>query len=186
MKIRVYVSPSLLEFATPAYGHRATGWECERWDTDDGALIVYSDRSDGGSVFHCAGLPAWGGGGRVAARLGRRADLAIGGSIARGLGEADGRPARRPCFPVWTLRDRSHIHRGPGVPGLGVLKWGVAGSPLINQLAQETAARLLTIGGVPEPKPRCPKGKQWALSLSHDCDRVFLFRALGYLADSWH
>ena len=70
------------------------------------------------------------------------------------------------------------------VPSKGLSVWGCFESPVVHWISSKLRQIIQEIPNLPDPKPLWPKGKSWACCLTHDCDRFFLYKPLGYLRDS--
>jgi hypothetical protein len=71
---------------------------------------------------------------------------------------------------------------GQSAPGADIEQWGVLHAPVVDSLAAALGDELRA-GGVHDPRPRWPDARQWALVLSHDCDRPLAYLPFGYARD---
>lgn len=74
-----------------------------------------------------------------------------------------------------------HERTFPGIPEQdSIAEWGLDATPVVQRLVQAIAAR---IPALPPPRPHWPRGKRWAMCLSHDCDRLLRFHTRGFCRD---
>lgn len=111
--------------------------------------------------------------------------MAIEGMILPECALADGAidPVRAAHFFLSGQHEPGLEQQGQNVPGRKLEEWGLLQNPTVDVLALRLAERLRGLAPAP-PRPRWPKGKKWALVLSHDCDRPHRYRPLGYCRDS--
>jgi hypothetical protein len=93
-------------------------------------------------------------------------------------------PFRVAHFLLTGRHERGLEQPGQSAPGAAIAEWGVLETPVVDRLAARLASRLAALPGLPQPRPRWPHGRRWALALSHDCDRPERFDAGGYARDA--
>lgn len=181
----------------PAFGHSTTliastieqlleinGWKSQLIDSSEDAQIRYGPSTGGPGCLPCAGLqawpplvldaPCWFDGlvvpSRAVVKMGDQSE-AIDWILASFF------------FLSGNVERQPDCIEKPGIPGPGLSKWELDKVPTVSLLADRIGAFLLNLGFRPG-QPRWPEGKTWAVCLSHDCDRPFRFRTMGFLRDS--
>ncbi|MDB4916834.1 MAG: hypothetical protein JWM95_4478 [Gemmatimonadetes bacterium] len=77
----------------------------------------------------------------------------------------------------------AHQKAYAGIPEqASIAEWHLHESPAVHRLVGLVAA-LVPPGHAPQP--RWPRGKQWAMCLSHDCDRLRRYRTRGFWRDTY-
>lgn len=71
-----------------------------------------------------------------------------------------------------------------GIPGEGIGSWGILDNPTVQILSRNLSTHIKKLPNIAKTKPMWPSGKKWVCCLTHDCDRFFLYRPLGYIKDS--
>jgi len=72
-----------------------------------------------------------------------------------------------------------------GVPGPDISEWNLLDIPLVNEFAENIKNLVEQNTSVIPAKPRWPKGKCFALCVTHDCDRIQRFRTASFFRDGY-
>lgn len=76
------------------------------------------------------------------------------------------------------------IEQHQGVPGELLERWNLISEPVVEHASRRLREFLLRLPNLPRPRPRWPPGKCWAVSLTHDVDRIRQYRCASFLRDS--
>lgn len=183
-KVQVFVDEGLAEFRDAAFAAiaelvRIAGWQSECCQVAGKADLRYTERSD---VFAFAGVSGW-------RQIATATPVDVDGEVFpdAAVTRPDGLDVVLAAhFFLCGLYERDpQCLENNGVPGTGALKWGIDRGPSVNRIALELRRTLAAMPGLESPRPLWPEGKTWALALTHDCDRVFLYRFKSFLTDSW-
>ncbi len=191
--IRVFVDPALGSAAALARRSveqllRISGWRAVEAEEPGAADLVYSPRGVEafGAVLPSAGEAAW-------RNLATSHPVRIGDLVlpSRAVlpAECGGEPAidvpLAAHFFLCGVHERDpQVHCSvDGIPDASIGRWGLLECPVVDLLSQRLAKHLTNAQSLPTPAPRWPRGREWAVCLTHDCDRPFRYRAIGYLLD---
>lgn len=154
------------------------GWRGQPQDNPGHAIICYSDTQVPNRI-PCAGKEAW-------SKESSAPVVVDGLTVPACARVVDGSSVDfDPLLAAFFLLSGQHEHdeevvEHGRIPGEGLKKWGLVECPTVRLIAQ----RLLRYQPLLETiarAPRWPRGKLWALSLTHDHDRHTLFRPRFYL-----
>jgi hypothetical protein len=191
--IRLFVDPALRSAAALARRGleqllRIAGWQTVEAKEPGAADLVYSPL--GAATFDgavpSAGESAW----RdvVTSHPVRIGDLVLPSQAVlptqRGREPAIDLPLAAHFFLCGMHERDPQVHRSSdGIPDGSIGKWGLLECPVVDCLSQRLSEYFTNVRNLPTPAPRWPGGREWAVCLTHDCDRPFRYRAAGYLLD---
>lgn len=163
------------------------GWNCQAVNDPDDAHLCYSPNDRRNWPSPCAGLAPW-------LHRDARRPVAVDELVAPadtvverpfpGGGRCDWLATAHFVLCGGGERDE-HRMLCRGVPGPNIGEWGLLAQPTVDILAERLRRKLLQrFASLDSPRPKWPQGKTWAFCLTHDCDRVYRFRAADYLRDA--
>jgi len=189
-KLKVFIDPILQEFEAPAMAAireviETAGWQIEQGSVESECEITYSDSQVNNNIFSFAGYDAWSAL-HTSTPIQTNKDEIVPSRaviVKDGVTKIDWVMVAHFFLCGIYERDPECIEKN-GIPGIGALKWGIGNIPILNHIALKAAKALCNSKNIPAPKPMWPFGKSWAVSISHDCDRLFKYRTQSFFADS--
>src|SRR6266702_2529043 len=142
--IRVFVDPALGSAAALARRSveqllRISGWRAVEAEEPGAADLVYSPR----------GVEAF-------------------GAVLPSAGEAAWRNLATHFFLCGVHERDPQVHCSvDGIPDASIGRWGLLECPVVDLLSQRLAKHLTNAQSLPTPAPRWPRGREWAVCLTH-------------------
>jgi hypothetical protein len=158
------------------------GWRSTSSRSAQDADVIYGATSAVPKALPCAGPRAWNilGTEDAVTHEGYRVPRAA------VLTDGHGRPVVDPVlagyfFLSGRIEHDSHARTFAGIPEQDTIaEWHLQAIPVVQRLVDAIATRMPSL---PTPQPRWPRGKRWAMCLTHDCDRLLRFRTRGFGRD---
>ncbi len=189
MKVRVFIAEQLGCHADVAYEClrqliMIAGWQTERIREEREASICYGDCMGPAVIVPSASIQAWAG-------LSDANPVNCGGLIVpdRCVLQGSNPPIIDPVlcahfFMCGVYEKQPGMTDGTGIPGLGAARWGITQQAAVQHCSEQIAGLLRRALVLQTPAPAWPRGKTWALALTHDCDQPFRYRPRAFLKEA--